>query len=134
MKRIHIVALVIIALSIGFIISMVGEYSQYEDFAAAKKTPDHTYQVVGTLVKEKPLQYDALKDPNYFSFWMKDNKGKQCRVVFVGSKPQDFERTESIVLTGKMKGDCFYASQILMKCPSKYRNDQLQVSKTTAAI
>jgi len=134
MKRIHIIALVLIALSIGFIISMVSDYSQYEDFTTAKKSPDHTYQVVGTLVKEKPLQYDALKDPNYFSFWMKDNKGQQCQVVFVGSKPQDFERTESIVLTGKMKGGTFMASQILMKCPSKYRNDQLQVSKHTASI
>jgi cytochrome c-type biogenesis protein CcmE len=134
MKRIHIIALIIIAVAIGFIISLVGDYSQYEDFTAAKKAPDHVYQVVGTLVKEKPLQYDALKDPNYFSFWMKDNKGQQCQVVFTGSKPQDFERTESIVLTGKMKGDEFFASQILMKCPSKYRNDQLQVSKYTANI
>ena len=39
MKRIHIIALIIIAVAIGFIISMVGDYSQYQDFAAPHKKP-----------------------------------------------------------------------------------------------
>jgi len=47
--------------------------------------------------------------------------------VFNGAKPQDFERSEQIVLTGKMKGDEFLASKILMKCPSKYVNNKIQI-------
>jgi cytochrome c-type biogenesis protein CcmE len=41
------------------------------------------------------------------------------------SKPQDFERSEQIVLTGKMKGDEFVATDILMKCPSKYKDEEI---------
>jgi len=53
-------------------------------------------------------------------------------VVFPGTKPQDFERSEQIVLTGKMKGNEFHASHILMKCPSKYKNDQVEISAAQA--
>ena len=85
-------------------------------------------QVVGTLVKEKPMEYDAAKDANYFSFYMKDKSGNESKVIFHGSKPQDFDRSESIVLTGKLNGDAFEANHILMKCPSKYKNDKLDIN------
>ena len=44
-------------------------------------------------------------------------------------KPQDFERSEQIVLIGKVQGDEFHASDILMKCPSKYNDGKPQASK-----
>jgi len=53
-------------------------------------------------------------------------------VVFNGSKPQDIERSEQIVLTGKMDGDVFHASKILMKCASKNNHDQVEVIETNA--
>ena len=43
-----------------------------------------------------------------------------------GTKPNDFERSEQIVIIGKMKGEEFAASGILMKCPSKYANPEEQ--------
>ena len=54
------------------------------------------------------------------------NKGQERKVVFTGTKPQDFERSEQIVLTGQMVGNEFKASSILMKCPSKYNNDKVE--------
>jgi len=53
--------------------------------------------------------------------------------VFSGSKPQDFERSEQIVLTGKMEGGEFRASKILMKCPSKYNKDEVEVKEVKTA-
>jgi cytochrome c-type biogenesis protein CcmE len=50
-------------------------------------------------------------------------------VVFTGTKPQDFERSEQIVLTGQMRGKEFHASKILMKCPSKYTQDKLETTE-----
>jgi cytochrome c-type biogenesis protein CcmE len=47
--------------------------------------------------------------------------------VLNGAKPQDFERSEKLVLIGKMENDTFYASKILMKCPSKYNNNMVEV-------
>ena len=131
MKKSSIFGLVVIAIAIAVIISVYSSSSTYGTFSDAQET-ESQLQVVGQLDKEKDLQYDATKDANYFSFYMKDNKGQECKVVFSGTKPQDFERSEQIVLTGKMKGDEFHASKILMKCPSKYTDDKLNVTEANA--
>jgi cytochrome c-type biogenesis protein CcmE len=62
-------------------------------------------------------------------FYAKDKAGSVSKVIFTGTKPTDFEKAESIVLLGKIVGNEFYCSQIQMKCPSKYKNDQVAVGK-----
>ena len=131
MKKSSIFGLVIIAIAIAVIISTYTNSSTYGSFTDAQQTTGQL-QVVGHLNKAKPLYYDAAKDANYFSFYMKDNKGKECKVVFTGTKPQDFERSEQVVLTGKMIGSEFHASKILMKCPSKYTQDKVEVTAANA--
>ena len=131
MKKSSIFGLVVIAIAIAVIISVYSNSSTYGSFADAKST-DSELHVVGHLDKEKALDYDATKDANYFSFYMKDSKGQECKVIFTGTKPQDFERSEQIVLTGQMRGDEFHASKILMKCPSKYTKDQVEITETKA--
>jgi cytochrome c-type biogenesis protein CcmE len=41
-------------------------------------------------------------------------------VVYSNAKPQDFEKSEKVVVIGSMKNDEFIASSLLLKCPSKY--------------
>lgn len=132
MKKSSIAGIVIIALAIGIIISTYADSSTYGSFTDAKETESELH-VVGQLNKEKELYYEPQQDANYFAFYMKDNQGKESKVVFNGSKPQDFERSEQIVLTGKMVGNEFHASKILMKCPSKYTNDQVEVTEVSAS-
>lgn len=130
MKRSNIILLVVIAVAIGVIISMVGDFSTYETFATAAKTPDREYHVIGQLEKDKEMVYEPEKDANYFSFYVKDKAGETRKVVFNGSEPTDFEKSEQIVLTGSMgKDNVFRCSQILMKCPSKYKPDQVAMSR-----
>ncbi|GAB3928099.1 cytochrome c maturation protein CcmE domain-containing protein [Mucilaginibacter myungsuensis] len=131
MKKSAIFGLVVIAIAIAVIISTYSSSSTYGTFTDAKEQAS-TMQVVGKLNKEKELYYDATKDANYFSFYMKDNKGAECKVIFTGTKPQDFERSEQVVLTGKMVGNEFHASKILMKCPSKYTNDKMEETEFNA--
>ncbi len=126
MKKSSIIGIIIIAIAIGVIISTYADSSTYGTFADAQETSSELH-VVGKLDKGKELVYNPQKDANYFAFYMKDNKGKECKVVFNGTKPQDFERSEQIVLTGKMVGTEFHASKILMKCPSKYTKDKVEV-------
>src|SRR3546814_6292524 len=97
MKRSHIVGIVLIAVAIGVIISTYADTSTYADFNSARKSGDELH-VVGRLVQDKPLFYDPLKDANYFSFYMEDEDGAECKVVFNGTKPQDFERIAPIVV------------------------------------
>jgi cytochrome c-type biogenesis protein CcmE len=131
MKKSSIVGIIVIAIAIAVIISTYSNTSTYGSFNDAKKT-DSELHVVGRLNKSKELIYDATKDANYFSFYMKDNKGEECKVVLNGTKPEDFERSEQIVITGKMKAGEFHASHILMKCPSKYKDDKLNVTEAKA--
>jgi cytochrome c-type biogenesis protein CcmE len=131
MKKSSIFGLVVIAIAIAVIVSVYSNSSTYGSFKDAEKTTSELH-VVGHLNKNKQLTYDATKDANYFSFYMTDNKGEECKVVFTGSKPQDFERSEQIVLTGQMAGNEFHASKILMKCPSKYTQDKVEITEAKA--
>jgi cytochrome c-type biogenesis protein CcmE len=131
MKKTSIFGLVVIAIAIALIISVYSNSSTYGSFKDAETSTGELH-VVGHLSKEKQLTYDATKDANYFSFYMKDNKGEECKVVFTGAKPQDFERSEQIVLTGAMQGNEFHASKILMKCPSKYTQDKVEITEVKA--
>ncbi|RYE20689.1 MAG: cytochrome c maturation protein CcmE [Sphingobacteriaceae bacterium] len=131
MKKSSILGIIVIAVAICIIISTYADTSTYGSFKEAQTTKTELH-VVGHLNKQKQLIYDAKKDANYFSFFMKDNKGEECKIVFTGTKPQDFERSEQIVLTGQMVGAEFHASKILMKCPSKYTQDKLDVTEAKA--
>src|SRR5580692_9971519 len=110
MKKSAILGLVTIAIAIAVIISLYSKTSTYSTFGEAKKTASEL-RVVGHLDKQKELYYDAAKNANYFSFYVEDNKGEECKVIYPGTKPQDFERSEQIVLTGQMIGNEFHASE-----------------------
>jgi cytochrome c-type biogenesis protein CcmE len=131
MKKSAIFGLVVIAIAIAVIISVYSNSSTYGSFSDATKTTSELH-IVGHLNTTKKLYYDATKDANYFSFYMKDNKGEERKVVFTGTKPEDFERSEQLVLTGTMVGQEFHASKILMKCPSKYTQDKLEITEAKA--
>ena len=78
--------------------------------------------------KEKPYQYNPEVNANIFGFYMMDNNGSEKKVLYNGTKPQDFEKSEQIVLIGKMQGNNFHANDILMKCPSKYNDGKPQIN------
>ena len=106
----------------------MGDASTYETFASSNLNPDKEFHVVGTLVKEKEMIYEPEKDPNSFVFFLEDKDGEIKKVNFNGAKPQDFERSEQIVLTGKIVDEEFHASKILMKCPSKYNDTEVNAA------
>lgn len=128
MKKIHILLIVIIAVAIGAILTTLNSTSTYASFNDAAKEPNAEFHVVGKLNKEKESVYDPKVDANVFSFYMIDNQGTEKKVILHKNKPQDFERSEQIVLIGKMQGEEFQASDILMKCPSKYNDGKPQAS------
>lgn len=133
MKKSSIIGIVIIAVAIAMIISIYTDSSTYASFTDATKTEAEIH-VVGQLNTEKELYYNPLENANYFAFYMLDNEGMECKVVFNGSKPQDFERSEQIVLTGKMVGKEFHATKILMKCPSKYNENEVEIRSAASSM
>eukprot|EP00388_Colpodella_angusta_P015691 GDKJ01038904.1.p1 GENE.GDKJ01038904.1~~GDKJ01038904.1.p1 ORF type:complete len:139 (-),score=10.29 GDKJ01038904.1:5-421(-) len=126
MRKSAIIGLITIAICIGFLVSLNADTDTYSNFREAA-TSNKEEHVMGYWEKTKGMHYDAAKDPNHFAFYMKDEKGEVKKVVLNGTKPQDFERSEKLVLIGKMDNDTFYATKILMKCPSKYNNNMVEV-------
>ena len=127
MKKTHIVGIVIIAVAIGAIISTIQDSSTYASFAQARENPEIEFHVIGELNKEKELDYNPEINPNLFSFYAFDKEGEEYKVVFNGTKPQDFERSEQLVMLGSIQEEVFVCSKILMKCPSKYNDGQEEV-------
>ena len=127
MKKSHIIGIVVIALAIGAIISTISDAGSYVTFAKAKSNPDIEFTVIGELNKSKDITYEPEVDANLFSFYVIDKLGDEQKIIFQGSKPQDFERSEQITIQGKMVGGDFICTKILMKCPSKYNDGQEEV-------
>ena len=98
----------------------------YSDFTEAAANPDTEYHVVGKLNKTIPVQYDPKINADECSFMLVDNKGIEKQVILHKSVPQDIQKSEQIVLIGKMNGETFEANEILMKCPSKYNDGKPQ--------
>ena len=124
MKKTHIFILVFVVAAIGVIISLFANTSTYTDFTAAVENPGKEFHVIGKLVKNKPIVYDTKVDANKFTFFMTDQKGVERQVTYKGAKPQDFEKSEQVVVIGKIENDTFEASSLLLKCPSKYNDEK----------
>jgi cytochrome c-type biogenesis protein CcmE len=127
MKKLHIIGIIVIAIAIGVIFVSLKNTSTYADFSEALSNPNQEFHIVGKLDKAQPQIYDPKVNPDEFLFSMIDNKGVVKQVVLHKSRPRDFEKSEQIVLIGKMQDGSFHANDILMKCPSKY-NNQKQVN------
>ncbi len=126
MKKLPIIAMVCIVCAVGIIMSAADDMSTYATFAEAAAT-ENTVRVAGQLVKDKPIDFDPLTNANAFSFYVRDVDGRETKVTLTAAKPQDFELSEQIVLTGAMRGDQFVATDMLMKCPSKYKDEEIYI-------
>ncbi|MEL7162276.1 MAG: cytochrome c maturation protein CcmE [Bacteroidota bacterium] len=123
MKKTYLFALVLAIVAITLVLTAGGEVAPYADFSTAAESGE-SVKLVGTLVKDKPIVFEPLKDPNKFTFFLEDQEGTERQVILLQGKPQDFEMSESIVLTGRMQDDTFLAKDIQLKCPSKYKDEE----------
>lgn len=125
MKKSHIIIILAIVIALGTIIVLFSSSDTYSDFTAARANPARQHQIIGKLSVSRPIVYNPAIDANTFTFYMTDENGKLCKVQYKGSKPQDFEKSEQVVITGKMENDSvFAASDLLLKCPSKYNEEK----------
>lgn len=131
MKKTHIIALVFIVVAIGAIISTVYNADTYASFEEARKHPGREYHIIGELLKDKAIEERVVGNSLLLTFYMTDNQGGESKVHYQGARPQDFEKSDQVVLIGKFEDDLFIATSLLLKCPSKYNPDDLQMGDTT---
>jgi len=107
----------------------MGNVTTYETIASAKKKEGKFVNLIAKLDMSQPLEYDAVKNPNYLTFTAVDTLGNKIKVVYRNTKPTDMEKSERLVLKGKVQGEQFECKDILLKCPSKYKDDVEQARK-----
>lgn len=133
MKKTYIIAFVVIAAAIGIIIMSAGESSTYvtfdQAFQMASNGTTKSIHVVGELKKDASGEIVGIMpgaDMVSFSFILVDEHGKEQEVVYNEPMPADFKRSEKVVVIGAYHNNTFVADKILLKCPSKYVNEELK--------
>ncbi len=122
----YILAGILIISAIVLLVSASGDLASYASFEDAKKSGD-LVKIVGQLDISQEMDYDPQKDPNHFTFFVIDKNGVSQKVLLRAAKPQDFELSEQIVITGKMENEVFLAKDVLLKCPSKYKDEEIYI-------
>jgi cytochrome c-type biogenesis protein CcmE len=130
MKSSHIFILVGIAIAIGGLLMYSVDFSTYDTIESARQKQGKYVHLIAKLDKSKPVLYDAIKDPNYLSFYAVDSLGGATQVIYRNAKPAELEQSERVVLKGKMQGNIFECDNILLKCPSKYKDEKKQLEKS----
>ncbi len=123
MKKTHIIILIFIAIAIAVLISFMGDLTTYDTVASARQKEGKFVHLIAKLDKSQPVEYDPVKNPNYMRFTAVDTLGHSTVVIYHNSKPTDFEKSERLVLKGSMKNGEFDCKEMLMKCPSKYKEE-----------
>ena len=123
MKKFQIVLLLFITGAIAALISFMGTLTTYDTVETARNKPGKYVHLIAKLDHSQPIEYDAIKDPNYLSFTAIDSLGDAVRVIYLNAKPENLEVSERLVLKGAFKDNYFECKEILMKCPSKYKDD-----------
>jgi cytochrome c-type biogenesis protein CcmE len=129
MKKIHIALLVLIAGAIAVLLTFLKGASTYDTIDTAMAKPGKFVHLMAKLDKSQPIEYDAIKNPNYLSFTAVDSLGKSVKVVYHNAKPDNLEISERLVLKGKYQDGLFDCKDIQTKCPSKYKDDMKATDK-----
>lgn len=132
MKLTHIMGIIILIIGVVIVIFTLNDASTYADFAKAEalaqKDPESEVHIVGELKKDADgtivgMYYDPVQNPNLFQFRMIDEKGREENVIHFAPKPADIDKSEKVVIVAKYANGKFIAQKILLKCPSKYEEE-----------
>ena len=132
MKKTHIIGIVVIAICATIVMVTAGDASSYVTFDEAQEMArggeDKMIHVVGQLKKDAQGHIVGLNpapDKLSISFVMVDQNGNEQQVYYNEPMPADLVRSEQTVVIGSYQGEMFVADQILLKCPSKYQEEEI---------
>ena len=129
MKKTQVIGVIFIAVCLGVLVNVLSDPGKMAGFEQAFADPAHTYRVSGFLDKEQEVIYDPITNASMTTFHMKDQDGLSRKIILDKSKPQGFEMSESLVITGRADGEICRAEELLMKCPSKYNEENHMIQE-----
>ena len=125
MKNSYAISIVFISIVIIIIITTFSEARSMYNIGNSSKI-----HVVGQLNKNENNEIQGLingKNKLSFSFDMIDENGKTESVFYGEPMPPDFLLSEQIVIIGSYNEERFIANEILLKCPSKYTENNIKL-------
>lgn len=99
--------------------SALTPYVSIEDAKAAQRT----VQVKGERMGSGNFDIQT----NKFNFRIKDEEGHLLNIVYEGPKPGNFDQASHVVCVGDYEDGVFKAREILVKCPSKYQEEGMDI-------
>ena len=134
MKNTSAISIVFISIIVIIIISTFGDASTYVTFSKAKDVYESgsltKFHVVGKLNKDEDNNIQGLMksdDKMSFTFQMIDEDGMKEKVFYKEPMPPDFLLSEQVVVIGGYENNTFVADDILLKCPSKYTEENIKI-------
>ena len=113
-------AVVIIGFTVWAAISFNASLTPYVSIEEAKQT-NGIVQVKGARVDGG--FFDVQR--NLFTFHIRDDEsGETVKVVYDGAKPGNFDQATHVVCVGRYENGVFRARELLVKCPSKYQEEE----------
>jgi cytochrome c-type biogenesis protein CcmE len=109
--------------------SSIGSYVNFDEADYRGKSQSY---VIGTWVKDMPHGFN--NQTRTFNFHMMDEAGEVRRVVYNNVKPQNFEDAIQLVVKGNMSNGVFYSDDMLVKCPSKYNDQSLEMTTAETVL
>lgn len=104
--------------------SFVTNLIPYVSFAAAKAAPG-SVQVMGKLDKTS-----VKDDLGQLTFTIVDKDGNRLPVAFTSARPPNFQMALEVTAQGKFDGQTFRATNLLVKCPTKYQGTETKEYKS----
>jgi cytochrome c-type biogenesis protein CcmE len=134
MKNTSAISIIFISILVIIIISTFGDASTYVTFSKAKDVYESgsltKFHVVGKLNKDDDNNIEGLMksdDKMSFTFQMIDEDGMKEKVFYGEPMPPDFLLSEQVVVIGGYENNTFVADDILLKCPSKYTEENIKI-------
>ena len=134
MKNTSAISIVFISIIVIIIISTFGDASTYVTFSKAKDVYESgsltKFHVVGKLNKDEDNNIQGLMksdDKMSFTFQMIDEDGMKEKVFYGEPMPPDLLLSEQVVVIGGYENNTFVADDILLKCPSKYTEENIKI-------
>ena len=127
MKKRYLIGGLILVLAVGYLLylsfgSSVSYYVNVSEFFDKGTELHNTSLRVAGRIADSPIDWDAEELELRFAI---TEGGDTMAVVYQGAKPSGFKEGSNIVVEGKYHSDgIFQASQLIMKCPSKYEPEE----------
>jgi cytochrome c-type biogenesis protein CcmE len=131
-KPAYILALIILVVSIvATLLTFAGSIAHHVTIPEAMAQAGQQVQVPGKILKDT-VSYDPARQELRFDVQEMNGTGR-ITIVYGQPKPENFDSATSVEAVGIYRNGVFYASNLLVKCPSKY-NDQKPVKTTDSGI